>query len=245
MNGRLAIDIFEALLIDNASTMGEWVSRIESGSESTGSRILLNAVLKAVIPRISGIYRENLLLSPAQARQELDIQHATYNLFGDPALPMAYPQPGTEISPDWLWHPRKGSLGFHGKSELPTGQQVSISLETPPGDVISPEGSHIGTIDGYLQANDVVIQKMNVEVENRGNFSGGMDIPADTPDGKYLLRAVTILNGETYVTAHPVYMGWLSTLEIPSTAIFWWSLIGFLLLRIFVIAHSRAHRSNR
>jgi hypothetical protein len=243
LNGRLVIDIFEALLIDKVSTVGEWVGRIESWSELTGSRILLTAVLKDIIPRISGSYQKNPLLSPTQAHQELDIQHATYTC-SDPALRIAYPQPGMKVSPVWLWHPWKGNLVFHGSSDLPAGKQVSISLEILPGDVISSDSDRIGTIDRYLQANDPVIQKLVTIVGAGGKFSGRIDIPRDAPDGKYLLRAVSVQNDNTYGAANSVYIGWSSIIEIFSSTVFWWFVIGFLLLIKLVIDRHRANKPH-
>ncbi len=230
MNGRLVIDIFEALLVDRSSTLGEWVNRVEYGSDPIHRRLALISFVEAIIPRISGMYENKLLLSPSQAGQVLDIQSATYNLFGDPALRIAYAQPRIEISPAWLWQAWKGGLVFSGKSELPARQQVSASLEALPGAVISQEDHPIGTIDGYLQANDPVIGSRIAYTETSGDFSGKIVIPANTPSGKYLLRAVAVLGESTLVAAHPVYIGGAPVMEIISSAFFWWSLIGGLFI---------------
>lgn len=226
MNGRLVIDIFEALLVDRSSTLGEWVNRVEYSSDPLNSRLAPVALLKSMIPRISGVYENKPFLSSNQAAQVLDIQSATYNLFGDPALRLAYAQPRIEISPAWLWQPWKGDLLFSGKSELPVRQQLSVSLEALPGAVIAQQDHPIGTIDGYLQANDLVIGSPIAYTETSGDFSGKILIPANTPSGKYLLRAVTVLGKSTFVAAHPVYIGGIPVMKILSSAFFWWSLIG-------------------
>jgi hypothetical protein len=236
LNGRLVMDIFETLLVDYSSTLGEWVNRVEYGSDPIHSHSVLTSLLKAMIPRISGIYENKLLLSRTQARQVLDIQSATYNLFGDPALRIAYAQSTMEINPARLWQPWKGDLVFSGKSELPAGQQVLISLEALPGAVISQEDHPLGTIDGYLQANNPVLSTLTVYTEIGGEFSGTMFIPASIPSSKYLLRAVSLLGQSTYITAHPVYISWTPLImEILSSAAFWWSLISglFISKRIF------------
>ena len=229
LNGQMLIDLFEALLIDNAPTLGEWVGRIETRPGSTSSRDLFTAVVKSVLPWVSGIYEKKLLLSPAQAGQALEIQHATYNLFGDPALRIAYPLPGMVVSPYWIWQPWKRSLAFHGSGGLAVGQQVLISLEIAPGNFNSRVDQIKGTIDGYLQANHPVISLANVPVVNNGRFSGRIDIPNDTPGGKYLLKAISVHNNGTYVAAHPVYIGWPPILEILSSGGFWWAMTSIVL----------------
>jgi hypothetical protein len=230
LNGRLVIDIFEALLVDHASTLGEWVNRAEYGSDPIHSRSVLTSLLKAMIPRISGIYENKLLLSRTQARQVLDIQNATYNLFGDPALRIAYAQSRIEINPAWLWQPWKGSLLFSGKSDLSAGQKVSISLEALPGAVSPQEQNFIGTMDGYLQANNAIVSTMTTNTESGGDFSGKVIIPHGLRSGKYLLRAVALIGEYTFITAHPVYIGWPPIIEILSSSVFWWSLIGSLFI---------------
>lgn len=189
MNGRLVIDIFEALLIDNTSTLGEWMYRVEYGSGPIASPLAPIALLKGIIPRMSGMYENKPLLSPTQASQVLDIQYATYNLFGDLALQIAYPQTGLEINPTWLWQPGKDHVAFYGKGDLPAGQQVLISLEALPGAVISQEDDAIGSIGGYFQANNPVINTVAVYTESGGQISGKLIIPTGTRNGKYLLRA--------------------------------------------------------
>lgn len=230
MNGRLVIDIFEALLIDNTSTLGEWMYRVEYRSGPIASRLAPIALLKGIIPRMSGMYENKPLLSPTQAGQVLAIQYATYNLFGDPALRIAYPQTGLEINPTWLWQPGKDHVAFYGKGDLPAGQQVMISLEALPGTVISQEDNSIGSIGEYFQANNPVISRETVYTASGGNFSGKMVIPTSARSGKYLLRAVSLLGQDTLITAHPVYIGWPPIIEILSSPVFWWSLISGLLI---------------
>lgn len=230
MNGRLVIDSFEALLIDNTSTLGEWMYRVEYGSGRIASRLAPIALLKGIIPRMSGMYENKPLLSRTQASQVLDIQYATYNLFGDPALQIAYLQTGLEINPTWLWQPGKNHLAFYGKGHLPAGQQVLISLEALPGAVISQEDNSIGSIEGYFQANNLVINTVTVYTESGGNFSGELIIPSSTRSGKYLLRAVSLLSQDTFITTHPVYIGGVPIIEILSSPVFWWSLISGLFI---------------
>ena len=244
LNGRLVIDIFEALLIEKASTLGEWAGLIESWTEMTKSHALLPAMIKVVIPRFSGVYQRYPLLSPSQANQELNVQHATYNLFGDPALRIAHPQSGMDVNPYWLWHPRRGSLAFSGKSKLPEGHQVSISLELIPGTVISQGNQSIGTIDRYLQANNLVIGRVTAYTKSDGSFTNSIIITPSTLTGKYLLRAVSILNNDTYVAVHPVYIGWTPIIEILSSAIFWWSIIAILLMFRCVVVLFLRHQQH-
>lgn len=234
LNGRLVLDIFETLLINKPPILGEWVSRIETWSESMVSNQLLPAVLKALIPRLSRVYNNSLFYSQSQAHLELDVQHATYNLFGDPALRIAYPQMGLEISPDLSWQLQKGSLTFHGKGNFPAGQQVSISLERIFGSTYEGNDQFNGAINQYFQANNPVISHANASIGSKGNFSGRLIIPPATPGGKYLIKAVSIVENHTYVDTHPVYIGWPSVLEIMTSVYIFWSIItSVLLIKVF------------
>ncbi len=247
LNGRLVVDIFEALLIDKASTLGEWVGLVETWPVMPDGHTLLTQIVKELIPRFSGVYQKYPFLSPMQAKQELDIQHATYNLFGDPALRIAYPQTGMKVSPSWLWQIRKGYIAFSGKSNLPSDQEVSISLEIIPGSVISQKGQPTRTIDRYLQANNLVIGRVSVYTKSDGSFSGRIIIPPDTPNGKYLLRALSILSQNTYAAVQPVYIGWPPVIEILSSAIFWWSIIAVLLIcksLVLILRHRQHYHSD-
>jgi hypothetical protein len=243
LNGRLLIELFEGLLIDRAPTLGEWVGRIEARSGSTSSRILFTAVIKSVLPWVSGIYEKRLLLPPSQASQALDIQHATYNLFGDPALRIAYPLRGMEVRLGWPWQPWKRSLAFHGSGGLPPGQQVSISLESAPGNLISSKDPSKGTMDRYVQANRSVISLTNVTVESDGSFSGSIDIPIDTPGRRYLLKAISVHDDGTYVAARPAFIGWPPFLEMLSSGGFWWTMTSIVLCPK-VVSFIRSSRCN-
>ncbi len=248
LNGRLVVDIFEALLIDKASTLGEWVGLIETWPVMRDGHTLLSQIVKELIPRFSGVYQKYPFLSPTQANQELDVQHATYNLFGDPALRIAYPKTGMKVSPNWLWQPWKSSLVFTGKSNLSANQEVSISLEILPGSAISQKDQPSGTIDRYIQANNFVIGTTTAITKSDGNFSERIIIPPNTPPGKYILRAVSILNKDTYVAVHPVYIGWPPVIEILSSALFWWSTIAALLIIknvVSVLHHQQHHQSDK
>jgi hypothetical protein len=229
LNGRLVVDIFEALLINRAGTAGEWVGRIENWSQMIHSRDFTTMFVKDMIPRFGGAYENQFLRSRSLANQELDIQHASYNLFDDPAQRIVYPQLGLEVHPNWLWQPWRGRLAFHGESKLSDGQQVTITLESLPGNAISSGDLPSEIVDRYHQANDKVLYKTTVNLGENGNFTGRIDIPNNIPGGKYLLKALVVNESSTYVAAHAVILGWLSFFEIATSAVFWWFILGILM----------------
>ncbi len=238
-NGRLLIDLFEALLKEKPTTLGEWAGRTESDIDPTPSRLLAAEIVKALIPRLSGIYHGKAVLSESEANQELAIQHATYNLFGDPALRIAYARRGMEISPYWAPPLRRGTLPVSGRANLPAGQRVSISLHALPGAGSSAYAAAIGTVDRYRQENDLVVASENAYVQPDGRFATTLVISPGTPAGKYSLRAVSVDGSSTYVIAHPLYIGWPSISEVLSSTLFWWVVMGAALLSRLVRASSQ------
>jgi hypothetical protein len=56
-------------------------------------------------------------------------------------------------------------------------------------------------------------------------FSGTLVIPRGTPAGKYTLRAISSQGGNSYVTAHPLYIGWPPLIEVLSSTCLWWIVI--------------------
>lgn len=234
LNARLLLDIFQALLEDSPRTLGEWAYRVEAGSNPVQGRTPLIGMLKGVIARFSSNYEGKSLLSAARASQALDIQNATYNLFGDPALKIAHPLKTLEISPAGPWQPSKRALAFSGKGNLAEGLRVSISLEALPGEEWSGAAPALGTPERYHEANDPVVAAVDASIGPGGDFSGDLDLPPGLPSGKYLLRAFSVQGENTYIGAKPVYIGWPPIAEILSSTVFWWVLVGVTLLSIVV-----------
>ncbi len=176
------------------------------------------------------MYHGKPLLSASQAKQELAIQHATYNLFGDPALQIAYAEQGIEISTPWPWHLARGSLSVSGRGNLPAGQRVSVSVQALQGVLAPTQSAVIGTAERYRQANNLILASENANVGPDGKFSGTLAIPPGTPAGKYTLRAISSQGGNTYVTARPLYIGWPPFTEVVSSSSFWCIAISAALL---------------
>ncbi len=176
------------------------------------------------------MYHGKPLLSASQAKQELSIQHATYNLFGDPALRIAYAEQGIEISTPWPWHLARGSLSVSGRGNLPAGQRVSLSLQALPSVLAPRQSAAIGTAERYRQENNLILASENANVGPDRTFSATLAIPPGTPAGTYTLRAISSQGGNTYVTAHPLYLGWPPLIEVVSSSSLWWVVISAALL---------------
>ncbi len=235
-------DIFEALLQDSPATLGQWVARVESRWDPLQSRTLLAAWAKGVLPWVSSTYEGKRLLSGSQAQQAVDIQNATYNLLGDPALRLVYPQPTLEVAPAWPWQPTSGSVAFAGTSDLAAGNQIRVSLEAFPGEEWSGERAPAGSVSRYMQANDVVIAASVVTTGAGGEFAGRLSNPLPLPSGRYVLRALAVRGDDTFVGAHPIYLGWPPIVEILSSVQVWWLVVGGLLLG--KVLHSQRRKST-
>lgn len=230
LNGRLLLDVLEDLLTERSSTLGGWINRVEAMNGFNPSRNLSAELIRTTLPNLSSLYEKKLILSSSQASQALRIQHATYNLFGDPAMRIVYAEKGVEVVPQRLWQPWNGTLSFSGISQLPAGQWVMITLESLPGNEISTDSFTSGSLNRYYEANNPLISMMETIIMQGGNFSGKLEIPAGIPGGKYLLRAVSVQNGRTYVSAHPVFLGWPPISRILFNPLFGWFLVSTLLV---------------
>ncbi len=240
LNARLLIDILEAFLEDNSPTAGEWVARVESAWDPLRSRQAPIAAVKGALPWLSSNYDGKPLLSAAQAGRAMDIQNATYNLFGDPALQIAYHRDTIQVSPDWLWQPSTRAIAFSGRTSLPAGQQVLVSLEALPGEEWSRSPAAAGTIERYQSANNSVIASVTAAVRPGGQFSGQLLNAESISSNKYLIRVTAIQGDETSVGAHPVYLGWPPIMAIVLSPVFWWLLVGGLTMARMIREQQRA-----
>lgn len=71
-------------------------------------------------------------------------------------------------------------------------------------------------------------------MDQKGKFSGEMILPAHLQGGKYLLKAVSIDEGHTYVTTHSVYLGWMPLAEVLLSMRFIWLVLSGLLIFLVI-----------
>lgn len=232
-NARLGKDVFQGLLIDRVPTAGEWTWRAESGFRNPGADYTPSAWL--LVRAIPTLYDWTIEDDDETSEVDMQMQHVAqlhaYNLFGDPALALAYPKTALDVGTHFPWQPFGEHVMFAGDSELLPGQVVTITLDALPSAILS-QGAD-GMVARYTQANDKTIDQVNVTVDAEGRFAGKIQLPPDLPSGKYLLRAVSISGDETFVGTGAIYLGWPPIGDVLSSMMFWWLLVSVVLTRRF------------
>jgi len=232
-NTLLIKDLFQSLMNDQAPTAGEWIRQAESAYRTPGTDQTLTAwTLRRSIPQL---YR--LVIDWEEEAPEIEPnslyrwQQYAYNLFGDPALALAYPKVELDVHPRFFWQPPSGRLGFAGSGHLHAGETVTVSLNTMPG-TIQPATEETNNPQAmYLRANKKTVANVSVTVDEDGEFSGAFQLPAGLPSGHYFLQALSMRDGATFVGSHSVYLGWPPFWEILESTAFWWLLVSLRLLR--------------
>jgi hypothetical protein len=235
-NARLGKDTFQGLLIDRAPTAGEWIWQAESGFRNPGADYTPSAwLLVRAIPTLYDWTIEDDDETPdVDMQTQYVAQLHAYNLFGDPALALAYPETDLDVRARFPWQPFGEHVAFTGDGKLSPGQVVTITLDALPSAILSQDADGIAA--RYAQANDKTVNQVNVTVDAEGRFTGKVQLPPDLPSGKYLLRAVSIVGDETFVGTCSIYLGRPPIGDALSSAMFWWLLVSVVLARRFAPA---------
>ncbi|RPI81494.1 MAG: hypothetical protein EHM41_20505 [Chloroflexi bacterium] len=133
-NGQLVVDLFSILLAERSQTVGDWIYSVESNPKKLFSNNNLIAWL--ILRSLSSFSNMNdgVKIASHEYTQELfALQHHSYNLFGDPATRIAFPETGIDISLSFPWLPAARKVHFQGASELPAGTTVKVQLARLPG----------------------------------------------------------------------------------------------------------------
>ncbi len=116
-NTILGKDLFRILLNGKAQTAGEWIRLAESNYKNLGSDPALSTwLLSRVVPPVYAlaIQGNGEETPPLDADLVYGLQQHAYNLFGDPALALAYARPELDVRPGLLWQPVGDHVAFSG-----------------------------------------------------------------------------------------------------------------------------------
>jgi hypothetical protein len=228
-NTILIKDLLTGMLVERIATAGEWVRRAESGFVNPGSdRALWMRLGRLLIPKLYSLSEGESQGAapdiPGEAYYNLG-QHA-YNLFGDPAMRIAYSLPDLTVRPSFPWLAYYPQVDFSGSGKLPPGTEVAVQLLAPPG----RQGSGEGASENDRQADDPPLAIQSVLVGEGEVFSGRLELPDPLPSGKYILRA-SAEEGETvHVGSRIVYLGGPPVGAVVFSPFFWWILLSLILL---------------
>jgi peptidase C25-like protein len=227
-NTILGKDLFRILLNGKAQTAGEWIRLAESNYENPGSDPALSTwLLSRVVPPLYAlaIQGNGDETPPLDADLVYGLQQHAYNLFGDPALALAYARPELDVRPRLLWQPFGGSMAFAGDGGLRAGQSVTVTLYTRQAVILPRPNPGDDLKTHYENANDKTVSQVAVNVNEDGKFSGEMSLPPGLPSGHYILESVAVKNNETLVGSQAVYLGWPPVGEVLMSTVFWWLVV--------------------
>jgi hypothetical protein len=151
------------------------------------------------------------------------LQRHAYNLFGDPALKIAYARRDLTIRPRFPWQSFGEALAFSGEGpELQAGQRVTVTLFAPIGrGAQSPSGTG-DPVERYTRANDQVVAQVPVTAAAQGQFAGELQLPAGLRSGPYRLAALAATGAGTSIAAQVVYLGWPPAGRLLLSPWPWW-----------------------
>ncbi len=237
-NTILGKDLWRGLLVDPPPTLGEWIRQAESDYANPGAdRAFSLWFLGRAVPTLYSLAiptdRET---PPLDANFIYGMQQHAHNIFGDPALRLALPQPDLSVRPRWSWQPAGRSVSLSGAGPLPAGQRVTLSLRASPGE--APPSPSPTLEARYIASNTNLIAVREVEVDSAGAFSGVLTLPAGWPTGRYIVQALAVEAGVTHVGSHVLHLGWPPIGQLLAAPLFWQ-----LLLTSIIIWRVRRHTS--
>lgn len=228
-NTVLEKDLLQILLKDRAPTAGEWLRRVRDAPDNPGIDPSLGIwVGRKMVPYLYGFTTGSFGDSEFGALTSYLWQRYAYNLFGDPALKLAYSNPELQLRPQLSWLPIMSRLHFSGNSYLPAGESILVTLNYPAGVTPDHDREAIDQRLVYARTNSKTLAAANVIVDSKGRFKGVLDIPPGVPSGRYILQAVATSGTETLVGGNNVYLG-LPLIEPLRSTPLWWFLISLVL----------------
>lgn len=233
-NTILGKDLFRILLNGKAQTAGEWIRLAETSYKNPGSDPALSTwLLSRVVPPVYAVAIQGNgdETPPFDADLVYGLQQHAYNLFGDPALALAYARPALEVRPRLLWQPTGQHVAFSGGGgELQAGQTVTVTLYTRQAAILPRRVPPDDLIARYQNANDKTVSQVSVTVNEEARFSGEMSLPPGLPSGHYILESAAVKNNATLVGSQAVYLGWPPAGEVLMSTLFWWLVVSAGLL---------------
>jgi hypothetical protein len=217
-NAVLVKDLLTGMLGERLPDAGTWTGRAESAFlRPSADSALWMALGRLAIPDLHRLSaRQAQSEAPSiPGRQHYNLGQHAYNLFGDPAMRIAYPVPDLSIRPAFPWLPRLDAVSFAGGG-LPAEGKAKVALSAPPG--------------SGPQADEPAVAEMTVDAGADGTFAGRLELPAGVRSGRYILEVDTVDGGATRVGSRTVYLGWPPIGVILLSVEFWWILLSLMLL---------------
>jgi hypothetical protein len=227
-NAILEMDLLQMIARERIPTVGQWLQRVRDAPDDPFDPSLLTWLGRKVIPYLYVLTTGEFSVGKINPQSCYPWQRYAYNLFGDPALALAYPTLNLKIEPRFRWLPFVHKVSFTGDGPLAEGQTIYVSLNYPAG--ATPEYS--GKIKDqrfiYARTNSKTLTTTSIEAIGNGQFAGELRLPSGLPAGRYVLQAIATTDKETLIGSKNLYVGLSPSLIFGSISL-WWLLITVVL----------------
>lgn len=240
-NTFLQKDLMLLLINDQVETVGEWTRLAKQGyfmPEMNRSFFFWfsHSYLDKIFDLVLGSDEEEYIVTE---KDLIDYQNYAYNLFGDPALRIAYPERGVDIQGETSFARNNTKFSFSGESDYEEGTTLLVYLKYYPGNIpFIKNTAQSNSLETFNVANDFILSTTNVKVDENGAFSGEIDVSVPSSD-LYILEAAS-LSSPGSIGYDKVYVGFPVHL-IFSNVKTWWIFI--LILFIWRIIKKTKHKS--
>lgn len=217
-NAVLVKDLLAGMLQRRYPEAGTWTGRAESAFlRPSADSALWMALGRLAIPELHRLsaQRGQSAAPSIPGRQHYNLGQHAYNLFGDPAMRIAYPVPDLAIRPAFPWMPRLDAVSFAGGG-LPAEGKATVALLAPPG--------------SETEGNDPVMAEMAVDAGAEGTFAGRLELPDGVRSGRYILKVETVDGSATRVGSRTVHLGWPPVGAVLLSVELWRILVSLMLL---------------
>ncbi len=230
-NTMLEKDLLQLLLQERVATAGEWLRQARDASEQPGiDKSLTTWIGRKLTPYLYVLTTGKFGIGKISPKSAYLWQRYAYNLFGDPALALAYPQPSLQIKPFLRWTPVAWRVSFSGKSE--PGQVVVVMLNYPAGAKPELRSKPADRRSVYTNANNKMLAGLITIADEKGRFKGTLSLPRGTAPGRYVLQALSTTENETLVGSAEVYLGLPQVEMLCSKPLVWLAVSLILWVRL-------------
>ena len=219
-NSMLEKDLLQLMFQERVATVGEWLRQVRDASDQPGiDKSLAIWIGRKLTPYLYVVTTGKFGIGKISPKSAYLWQRYAYNLFGDPALALAYPQPELEIKPLMRWMPVTWRVYFSGKSK--PGQVVVVMLNYPAATTPAARSKSADRRVVYTDANNKMLAGTITIADEKGRFKGALSLPWGTAPGRYVLQALSTTEKETQVGSTEVRLGLPQIEMLCSTPLVW------------------------
>lgn len=230
-NTMLEKDLLQLMFQERVATVGEWLRQVRDASDRPGiDKSLAIWMGRKLTPYLYVLTTGKFGIGKISPKSAYLWERYAYNLFGDPAMRLAYPQPELQIQPLMRWIPVAWRVYFSGQSE--PGQVVVVMLNYPAGATPAMRSKSADRRVVYTDANNKMLAGTITIADEKGRFKGWLSLPWGIAAGRYVLQALATTETKTLVGSTEVQLGLPQIEKLCSTPPVWLAVSLVLLFRL-------------